>query len=94
MHDLDHFACSFHAIHPYLIYVIECIRIDDQGRFSYKDSDKCHLGSMLMQEMDQIELKRNSIIKIMCLCALKVYLVQLYHECKHSPSGILLDIFK
>ena len=36
-HDLDHFVCNFHAIHPYLIYVIECIRISDQERFSYKD---------------------------------------------------------
>ena len=48
IHDLDHFACSFHVIHPYLIYVIGCIGIGDQGRFSYKDRDKSRLGSMLM----------------------------------------------
>ena len=53
-HDLDHFACSFYAIHPQLIYVIKCIRIGNQGRFSYKDSDKIRLGSMLIPEMDQI----------------------------------------
>lgn len=74
-HDLDHFACSFHAIHPYLIYVIERIETGDQGRFSYEGSDKSRLDSVLIQEMDQIELKGNSIIKITCLCALKVYVI-------------------
>ena len=47
-HDLKHFACSFHVINPYLIYVIECTGIGGQGRFSYKDSDKSHLNYMLI----------------------------------------------
>jgi len=74
-HDLDHFACSFHAIHPYLIYVIECIETGDQGKFSYNGSNKSCLDSALIQEMDQIELKGNSIIEITCLCALKVHVI-------------------
>uniref|UniRef100_A0A9I9ECE4 Uncharacterized protein n=1 Tax=Cucumis melo TaxID=3656 RepID=A0A9I9ECE4_CUCME len=41
-----HKVISMLSIHT-LIYVIECIGIGDQGRFSYKDSDKSRLSSML-----------------------------------------------
>ena len=36
--------------------------------------------------MDQIELKKNSIIEIIYLCTIKVYVIELYMQYKHSTK--------